>query len=586
MTLTAFMQNIVVPLAEVKPKTATPPRNGARVINEGQGRECHIYDLAYRTMYRTNDREHTITVCHAENETVCKPPLNDKEFNHAVFETGIPRAENNIANNPAWREPNEYGEFLKPSDFTDVGESLVLAGEYGETLRHSAATKFIVFDGRVWIENEARARGCLHELTKRQLDEHLPALIQASEKLANAKKDGNKDLISAAETEYDAALLYQKFILRCRNSKNISGVMREVQTPLEISVEELDKDPFLLNTPGGEVDLRTGELLPHNPEHFHTKITAVAPSDEGAEEWAAFLNLITCGNAELEEYLQMTSGQEAVGRVYSENILIIYGGGRNGKSTYYNTKGRVLGDYAGLITAETLTTGRKSGKNWELAGIRGKRLIIAPELEEGTRLDAAFVKKICSTDKMTGEKKYKDPFDFEPSHTVALFTNHLPRVGSSDAGTWRRLIVIPFLAKFEGINDIKNYADYLYRNAGGAILKWICEGAKKFIEAGYRVEPPEIVKQAIEAYRQQNDWLNNYLSERCEIDTTYKQKSGELYADYRNYCLNTGDYTRSAPDFKAAIENAGFTTKKTKTGAFVYGLQLIPDNQFLGVCPL
>jgi P4 family phage/plasmid primase-like protien len=423
----------------------------------------------------------------------------------------------------------------------------------------------------------------LHELTGRQLEEHLPVLIKASERLENAVKDGSKDAIAAAEKEYDAAILYQKFILRCRNSKNISGIMREVQTPLEISVEELDKNPFLLNTPGGEVDLRTGELLPHNPENFHTKITAVTPSDEGADEWAAFLKLITCDDSELEEYLKVASGMEAIGKVFSELIEILHGSGRNGKSTYMNSKARVLGDYAGQITAETLTTGRKNGKNWELAGIRGKRLIIAPELEEGTRLDAAFVKKICSTDKITGERKYKDPFDFEPSHTTALFTNHLPRVGSNDAGTWRRIVVIPSFAVIEGKSDIKNYADYLFRNAGGAILKWICEGAKKFIDAGYRVEPPQVVKEAIEAYRQQNDWLNNYITERCEVDATYKQKSGELYADYRNYCANTGDYTRSAPDFKAAIENAGYTTKKTKTGAFVYGMRLLADNQFLGV---
>jgi P4 family phage/plasmid primase-like protien len=575
------------PPASVKgtSKTDSTP---VKIIAEGQngGRECHIYDMAFRTMYSTNDRERTIAVCRTENETVCKPPLSEAEFHHAVFGTGIPRAEKAIKANPNWKPYTGHYEFLKPSDYTDVGESLVLSEEYGERLRHSAATRFLVYDGRVWVENEARARGCLHELTGRQLDEHEPAVIKAARELADAEKDGNKDRITAAEMEYDRVMQYEKFILRCRNSKTISGIMREVQTPLEISVEELDKDPFLLNTPGGEVDLRTGELKPHNPEHFHTRMTAVAPSDEGAEEWAAFLKVITCGDGELEEYLQITSGQEAIGKVFAETMEILHGGGRNGKSTYMNAKGRVLGDYTGQITAETLTTGRKTGKNWELGTIRGKRLIIAPELEEGTRLDAAFVKKICSTDKITGEKKYKDPFDFEPSHTVALFTNHLPRVGSNDAGTWRRLVVIPFNAVIEGKNDRKNYADYLFRNAGGAILKWIIEGAKKFIAADFHIEPPTVVKNSIEAYRQQNDWLSNYISERCEIDPKYKQKSGELYSDYRAYCTNTGDYIRSLPDFKAGLASAGFESRKTKIGAFVYGLRLSADNEFMGVHPL
>ncbi len=478
-------------------------------------------------------------------------------------------------------EPGHYksdtDEFLKPSDYTDVGESNVLAAEYGVKMRHSAATKFIVYDGQTWIENEARARGCLHELTGRQLDEHFPVMTEAAKRLDAAEKNGNKALIAAAQADYDNALLYQKFILRCRNSRTISGIMREVQTPLEIDVAELDKDPFLLNTPGGEVDLRTGTLSPHNPEHFHTQITAVAPSTEGMEIWLDFLKTITCGDKELESYLQLTSGQEAVGRVYSETMEILYGGGRNGKSTYMNAKGRVLGDYTGQITAETLTTGRKAGKNWEIAGIRGKRLIIAPELEEGTRLDAAFVKKICSTDKIKGEKKYKDPFDFEPSHTVALFTNHLPRVGSNDAGTWRRLVVIPFNAVIEGKGDIKNYAQYLYKHAGGAILTWIIEGARKYIAAGYHIEPPPIVKQAIENYRQQNDWFNNFLSECCEVDARYREKSGELYRRYRVYCEQTGDYIRSAQDFKAAVESAGYDSKRTSAGVIVHGLRVVSE---------
>jgi P4 family phage/plasmid primase-like protien len=353
--------------------------------------------------------------------------------------------------------------------------------------------------------------------------------------------------------------------------------MKESQTPLEISVAELDKRAFLLNTPGGEVDLRTGELKPHNPEHFHTRMTAVTPSDEGAELWAAFITLITCERADLAEYLQVNSGMELIGRVFSEVMQMAYGGGRNGKSTYYNTKARVMGDYAGQISAETLTTGRKNGKNWELAELRGKRLIIAPELEEGTRLDAAFVKKICSTDPILGEKKHKDPFTIEPSQSTVLYTNHLPRIGSTDAGTWRRLIVIPFDAVIEGKDDIKNYSDYLIKHAGGAVLKWAIEGARKFIEAGYRVTPPECVKTAIERYRDQNDWLSNFLSECCEVDKKYRDKSSTLYSRYRTYCQNTGDYTRSAADFKAALEGAGFEAKRTSAGVIVHGVRAVSE---------
>lgn len=92
------------------------------------------------------------------------------------------------------------------------------------------------------------------------------------------------------------------------------------------------------------------------------------------------------------------------------------------------------------------------------------------------------------------EKKYKDPFKFEPSHTLVLYTNHLPRVVPiNDDGTWRRLIVIPFNARIEGKSDIKNYADYLVMNAGPSIMNWIIEGAKKAIEVNFHFKAPACV---------------------------------------------------------------------------------------------
>jgi P4 family phage/plasmid primase-like protien len=332
------------------------------------------------------------------------------------------------------------------------------------------------------------------------------------------------------------------------------------------------------------VDLRTGRLLPHNPADYCTKITALSPADEGKTLFSDFMNVITCANKELEKYLQVIAGMFAVGSVFCENLVIAYGGGRNGKSTFFNLLARVMGDYSGNLSAETLTVNCRKNKSPEYAELRGKRLVIAAELEEGMRLDTAIVKKLCSTDPIYAEKKFKDPFRFTPSHTVVLYTNHLPKVGTSDAGTWRRLIVVPFNAVIEGSNDIKNYCDYLFQNAGGAVLSWIIQGARDFIAAEYKIEPPEIVKKAIENYKTDNDWLSNYLCERCEIDKTYNQKSGELYADYRIFCSKTGDYIRGSADFKAAIEGAGYETKKNKKGAFVYGLRLLPE--FAPICPL
>ena len=168
----------------------------------------------------------------------------------------------------------------------------------------------------------------------------------------------------------------------------------------------------------------------------------------------------------------------------------------------------------------------------------------------------------------------REVHSYTPSHTVVLYTNHLPKVGAKDAGIWRRLIVIPFDAKIEGKSDIKNYSDYLFRNAGGAILSWVIEGAADVIKHDFKIPLPECVQRAIKQYREDNDWLGHFLNERCEIGSSLQVKSGELYSAYRTFCADTGEYTRSTTDFYNALENEGFTRQKLRNGSFVTGLAL------------
>jgi P4 family phage/plasmid primase-like protien len=271
----------------------------------------------------------------------------------------------------------------------------------------------------------------------------------------------------------------------------------------------------------------------------------------------------------------------AIGKVYAEHMIIAYGGGANGKSTFWNTIARVLGNYSGKLSAEALTMNCKRNVKPEMAELKGKRLIIASELEEGTRLNTGMVKQLCSIDPIEAEKKYKDPFHFEPSHTLVLYTNYLPKVSGNDDGTWRRLIVIPFNAKITGKSDIKNYADYLFENAGSFIMKWIIEGSQKAIDKEFKFKEPKVVADAINAYREENDWLGRFIEDHCDVEKGAEAKSGELYQTYRAACLSSGEFIHSTTDFYSSLEKAGFEKRKRNTGRMIIGLRLKDGKDFL-----
>ena len=205
-------------------------------------------------------------------------------------------------------------------------------------------------------------------------------------------------------------------------------------------------------------------------------------------------------------------------------------------------------------------------------------MLIAAEMQEGAQLNDSMVKQLCSTDDIAAEEKFKAQFHFTPGHTVVLYTNHLPKVSALDDGTWRRLLVIPFDAKIEGNADIKNYAEYLFENAGESILSWIIEGARRVSENGGKVVRPECVQKAVDAYRAENDWLTHFIEERCEIGQEHRQKSGELYAAYRQYCIDTSDHTRSPNDFFKAVEAKGYEKINLSGQKMIKGLKLLPQE--------
>lgn len=526
----------------------------------------------------------------------CVPPLEDDEL-QKIWRSAA-RVADWAQKQPGYIPPKEFNAIggLKPDDYSDVGQAKMIATDCGAELAFTPATDYLRFTGKRWEESKTKALGLVIDFLDRQLADAELCLELATKRLTDlgvgeaAIAAGGKTLEKMiprgamdAYAQYLSAKAYFAFVMKRRDMKYIQAAMQSARPMVEVDQDELDRRENLLNCPDGTYDLSKGMngRQDHDAGDFITKMTAAAPGDKGEALWKDALEKIFRGDAELIDYVQRTVGLAAVGEVYQEAMIIAYGKGSNGKSTFWNTIAEVMGSYSGKISADTLTVGCKRNVKPELAEVRGQRLVIASELEEGQRLSTSIVKQLCSTDLIEAEKKYKDPFKFRPTHTLVLYTNHLPKVGATDDGIWRRLIVIPFGAKITGSGDIKNYAKYLVANAGPAIMKWIIEGAEKAIRDNFKLQLPKCVEAAIAAYKAENDWMAHFLEACCEVGPDLEEKSGELYSAYRAYAMRSNEFCRSTTEFYTDLEQRGFTRVKLRNGRIVRGLRLNdPDSEF------
>ena len=361
--------------------------------------------------YGDTDKAHEAFLEHARK---CDPPLPDAELK-TIWNSAVKFFRKSIVTQDGYVPPDEYnadfeGATLKPEDYSDIGQAKVLVREYGDELKYTSATDFLRFDGDCWREDKQLAIGAVEEFLDLQLQDAMDEEARVEKALEDAGvpkasiQAGPKELLK----EVDGQLLplvymlmgaqtYLKFVQKRRDYKYIVSAANTAKPMIAISVSDLDKDENLINTPYATFDLRKGLAgeQPHNPEDLITKITACSPGEEGKQIWLDALSLFFCKDQKLIDYVQETVGMAAIGKVYQEHMIIAYGGGANGKSTFWNTIFRVLGNYAGKLSAEALTMNCKRNVKPEMAELKGKRLIISSEMEEGMRLNTAVVKQLC-----------------------------------------------------------------------------------------------------------------------------------------------------------------------------------------------
>lgn len=485
---------------------------------------------------------------------------------------GLPLEEiANAAEQVQSRGEEEIAEDVRPGDFSDVGNMDKFLELNEGRLLFTDSRGWLYWNGVCWVADDHRATKNAAKMSDKMLQEAQVAYKKALHAQADAKAEEDKEAMEKTAAAVRREKAYLDHAMRTRSDRRIKAILELAKHFLAIDPARLDANPEELNTPKGIINLKTGEMRPCDKSALCTKVTACAPGSAGAEIWISFLESVAGGDGSYIAYLQMLSGMALFGSVYEEGIVIAYGPGKNGKSTFFNALAAVLGDYAGTLDIAVLTTDRQN-RGAALATLRGKRLVIAGELEEGKRLSVSTLKQISSTDPITVEEKYRSPETIIPTHTLILYSNHKPIVGSTDDGTWRRIKVAPFKTRIS--RGIPNYGKKLVDEAGPAILAWAIQGAMMFAENGYRLPLPEVVEEATEEYRQRENWLENFLEECCIMEPDARAPAGELYQTYREWAQRNGDYVRRNVEFLDAMAGKGFQKIAPKGKKFWVGLRI------------
>ena len=330
----------------------------------------------------------------------------------------------------------------------------------------------------------------------------------------------------------------------CRSKARIAAMvaLAEGSAELATSSEDWDADPWLLNVANGTLDLRTGVLWPHiETDLISTRSNVVHDPEATCPTWERFVVEVTRSDAELAGFLQRAVGSSLAGVCSDQVMFVLFGAGRNGKSTFLEVILVVVGRDLGIRAerALLLRRGRTSGggPTGGQADLYLRRLVVTSETGAGDRLDESLVKDLTGGDRIRARQPHGRNFEFTPTHHIWMATNHLPRITGTDTGIWRRIRLVPFTASIPDARIDPNLSIKLRAELPG-ILNWALKGCLDWQASG--LGSAVAIDAATAAYRDDQDLLGVFLDERCTLDATATVAAADLYADYRVWAETSG----------------------------------------------
>ena len=437
---------------------------------------------------------------------------------------------------------------------TDLGNAERLIAAHGSDLRYCHPwKKWLVWDGSRWREDDT------------------------ADVMRRAKTTVRAMYAEAAHIEDDKQRReFLKFVMRSEHHARLEAMtaLAASEPGIPVLPAALDTNPWLLNCANGTVDLRSGELMPHRRDDMLTKVVNIEyDASAKCPRWMQFLYEITAGDESLISFLQRAAGYSLTGETSEHVLFILWGSGRNGKSTFLNILLQITGEY-GMTAAPDLLLARGDRHPTELADLAGRRLVVAVESGEGRRLNEALVKQLTGGDTIKARRMREDFWQFNPTHKLWLATNHRPRVRGTDLAIWSRLKLIPFCVSFTEERQDKQLIHRL-RNELTGILRWCVEGCLAWQREGLGV--PEVVETATDAYRSEQDVLAAFLGDCCIVNPAAKAAARDLYETYVTWCRDNGEHVLSQREFGMRLAERGLERfRGGRAGAFMWrGLGLL-----------
>lgn len=447
--------------------------------------------------------------------------------------------------NPEAPPPGAFGP-------TEDGMARALVAHFGHELRYCPQRgKWLQWQGHRWKWDE----GEFHRERIRQLARILP--------------EDTRD--------------WRKFHSRAMSASGVAGIARLAQSDTKVVAhfDHLDADPWLLNTPAGPVDMRTGDVGDPDPDRLVTRSTACAiGADVDTQAWAAFLADTFGDDQELIGYLQRLVGYSAIGAVGPHVLPFAFGSGGNGKGVFLEALAGVLGDYATTAPVGFLMAQQHTGHETEIARLAGARMVICSEVNEDDRFDEAKVKMLTGGDTLTARFMRQDHFTFTPTHQLWLMGNHKPAVKSGGRSFWRRLRLVPFVHEVPEDKVVEDLQGILIRDHGPALLAWIVRGAVDYLSGGLR--EPGSVKDATKEYAVEQDTVTRFVDEACHVapGKHVVSKTSDIREAYERWCFTEGETPVSSKALTQTLARKfDITSERNRHGRFYAGVTLLSDEE-------